>query len=116
MFVNTVLVPFKSGIEGGCESVEELHQRWADDILSHAMTPYDMVSSLGYGCNVYLAFNVGLIGKDTNGGNDGSAKISAATSKKMLYHDMLSEVVDGVDSSTVVDKNELNMRTVSVLS
>ena len=27
MFVNTVLIPFKSGKEGGGESVEELNQR-----------------------------------------------------------------------------------------
>ena len=104
MFVNTVLVPFRGGKEGGCESVGELHQRWTGDILPHAMTPYDMVSRLGYGCNVYLAFNIGLLGgnNDDHGrAKDSTSATDGTTTSKMMYHSILSEVVDSVDSSMV---------------
>ena len=60
MFVNTVLVPFSGGKAGGSETVQELHDRWTKEILLHATTPYDMVASMGYGCSVYLAFNLGM--------------------------------------------------------
>ena len=104
MFINTVLVPFRGGKEGGCESVEELHQRWTGDILPHAMTPYDMVSSLGYGCNVYLAFNIGLLGgnNDDHGrAKDSTSATDGTTTSKMMYHSILSEVVDSVDNNMV---------------
>ena len=65
--MSTMLIPFRGGKEGGGESMEELHQRWTGDILPHTITPYDRVSSLYYGCNVYLAFNIGLIGKNNDG-------------------------------------------------
>ena len=61
MFVNTVLVPFMGGKEGGTETLKELHTRWTNGTLPNATTPYDMVSSMGYGCNIYLAFNVGIM-------------------------------------------------------
>ena len=60
MLVNTVLVPFEGGKNGGRESLKDLHRRWTNDILQHAETPYDMVTSLGYGCNICLAFNTGI--------------------------------------------------------
>ena len=62
MFVNTVLIPFLGGKQGGEESFRELQDRWTSRILPHAKTPYDMISSLGYGCNVYFAYNIGLFG------------------------------------------------------
>src|SRR6056300_1642077 len=61
MFVNTVLIPFAKGVEGGKETLKELNDRWRNDILPLATTPYDKVSAAGYGCNVSLAFNVGII-------------------------------------------------------
>ena len=60
--VHNVVRDFKGGTDGGCETVQDLHRRWTNDILQHATAPYDMVSSMGYGCNVYLAFNVGILG------------------------------------------------------
>src|SRR6056300_1670034 len=61
MFVNTVLIPFAKGVEGGKETLKELNDRWRNDILPLATTPYDKLSAAGYGCNVSLAFNVGII-------------------------------------------------------
>ena len=61
MFVNTVLVPFAKGAEGGKETLKELNDRWRNNILPLATVPFDMVSSAGYGCNLYLAFNVGIM-------------------------------------------------------
>ena len=92
MFVNTVLVPFGGGKEGGCERVEDLHRRWTKDILPHATTPYDMVSSMGYGCSVYLAFNVGLlVDRDLRKGGDTNVE------EQMLYHniDVNTDSADG---------------------
>jgi non-ribosomal peptide synthetase component F len=60
MFVNTVLIPFSKGVEGGKETLRELNNRWRNDILPLATTPFDKVSAQGYGCNVCLAFNVGI--------------------------------------------------------
>ena len=101
-FVNTVLIPFRGGKEGGGENVEELNQRRTCDILPHAITPYDMVSNLDYGCNVYLAFIIGLIGKN-NDGCGSAIQINSATNgiyaSKILYHNMLPEGVDSVNSS-----------------
>ena len=65
MFVNTVLVPFLGGKEGGEETLSEVYNRWISDILPNATTPYDMVSNMGYGCNVYLAYNVGIFGSSS---------------------------------------------------
>ena len=61
MFVNTVLIPFAKGAEGGKETFKELNDRWRNDILPLATAPFDMVSSEGYGCNFCLAFNVGIM-------------------------------------------------------
>ena len=61
MFVNTVLIPFGKGNEGGKETLKQLNHRWTNSILPLALTPYDMVSAVGYGCNLFLAFNVGII-------------------------------------------------------
>ena len=61
MFVNTVLIPFGKGKEGGNETLTQLNDRWRNSILPLALTPYDMVSTVGYGCNLCLAFNVGII-------------------------------------------------------
>ncbi len=61
MFVNTVLVPFAKGKEGSKETLKQLHDRWTNSILPLATVPFDMVSAEGYGCNLYLAFNVGII-------------------------------------------------------
>src|SRR6056300_45537 len=61
MFVNTVLIPFAKGVEGGKETLKELNDRWRNDILPLATTPYDKVSAAGYGCNVSLAYNVGIM-------------------------------------------------------
>ena len=69
MFVNTVLVPFRGGSEGGEETLMQLHSRWTNDILPHASTPYDMIVSMGYGCNIYLAFNVGMHESNTSSTN-----------------------------------------------
>ena len=59
MFVNTVLIPFAKGVEGGKETLKELNDRWRNDILS--LATYDKVSAEGYGCNLCLAFNVGVV-------------------------------------------------------
>ncbi len=66
MSVNTVLVPFTGGDEGSTctEAVKDTHERWMRDILPIASTPFGMVSSMGYGCNVYLAYNVGFQSHD----------------------------------------------------
>ena len=107
MFVNTVLVPFKGGEGGGCESVRDLHHRWTNDILPHAKTPYDMVSSLGYGCNVYLAYNVGVVDMEQGGkGGDEDNFMGSAAASALYHHD----VVDINDSDDVV---LLNMDKVS---
>lgn len=79
MFVNTVLFPFKGGKDGGMETVKDVHQRWTREILPHASTPYDMVSSKGYGCNVCMAFNVGLDGEQ-----GGSASEESTRSYRMV--------------------------------
>ena len=78
MFVNTVLVPFAGGKEGGMEMVQALNQRWTRDILPHSTTPYDVVLGLGYGCNAYLAFNIGIFDrmKTLNNMNDDGRDIS----------------------------------------
>jgi len=52
-----VLVPF-SDDDRGEESVEDVNRRWVHDILPYADVPYDVVSQMGYGCNIMLAFNV----------------------------------------------------------
>src|SRR6056300_170357 len=59
MFVNTVLIPFAKGVEGGKETLKELNGRWRNDILPLASAPYDMIAAEGYGCNLCLVFNVG---------------------------------------------------------
>lgn len=56
MFVNTVLVP----MSGGKLNVEGLQQLWVDLVQPIARTPYDEVVAKGYGCNVFLSFNVGF--------------------------------------------------------
>jgi hypothetical protein len=61
MFVNTVLIPFGKGVEASKETLKELNDRWSRDILPLARTPYDMITAAGYGCNVYLTFNVGIV-------------------------------------------------------
>src|SRR5210317_423370 len=61
MFVNTVLIPFAKGVEGGKETLKELNDRWRNDILPLATAPYDKLSAAGYGCNVCLAFNMGIV-------------------------------------------------------
>src|SRR5210317_365987 len=61
MFVNTVLIPFGKGIETRKETLKELNDRWSRDILPLARTPYDMITAAGYGCNVYLTYNVGIM-------------------------------------------------------
>src|SRR6056300_1261722 len=61
MFVNTVLIPFAKGVEGGKETLKELNYRWRNDILPLATAPYDILAAEGYGCNVSLWFNVGII-------------------------------------------------------
>merc|ERR1712151_132594 len=66
MFVNTILVPFVGGKDGGKETVQALHKRWTREILPHSSTPYDLVTSMGYGCNIYLAFNVGFGDRTVN--------------------------------------------------
>ena len=65
MFVNTVLIPFGKGEEGSKETFKQLNDRWTNHILP-ATAPFDLVSAIGYGCNLYLAFNVGII--DTSDG------------------------------------------------
>ena len=94
MFVNTVLVPFKGGTDGGCETVQDLHRRWTNDILQHATAPYDMVSSIGYGCNVYLAFNVGILGTDDDAGTsrtNGGAEDKNSMDSNMPYRSLASD-------------------------
>ena len=66
MFVNTVLIPFGKGEEGSKETFKQLNDRWTNHILPLATAPFDLVSAIGYGCNLYLAFNVGII--DTSDG------------------------------------------------
>eukprot|EP00984_Skeletonema_dohrnii_P018334 scaffold8539_cov133-Skeletonema_dohrnii-CCMP3373.AAC.1 len=61
MFVNTVLIPFGKGEEGSKETLKQLNDRWTDHILPLATAPFDLVSAIGYGCNLCLAFNVGII-------------------------------------------------------
>eukprot|EP00560_Eucampia_antarctica_P002932 CAMPEP_0197841126 /NCGR_PEP_ID=MMETSP1437-20131217/45995_1 /TAXON_ID=49252 ORGANISM="Eucampia antarctica, Strain CCMP1452" /NCGR_SAMPLE_ID=MMETSP1437 /ASSEMBLY_ACC=CAM_ASM_001096 /LENGTH=391 /DNA_ID=CAMNT_0043450827 /DNA_START=94 /DNA_END=1266 /DNA_ORIENTATION=- len=103
MFVNTVLVPFEGGKEGGYERVEDLHRRWTNDILPHATTPYDMVSSMGYSCSVFLAFNVGLL-------NDRDLRVVGDTNveEEMLYHDV-DVNADSADRSLINNEDERRM-------
>ncbi|KAL7447795.1 hypothetical protein ACHAWC_000112, partial [Mediolabrus comicus] len=61
MFVNTVLIPFGKDMEARKETLKELNDRWSRDILPLARTPYDMITAKGYGCNVYLTYNVGIM-------------------------------------------------------
>src|SRR6056300_644453 len=62
MFVNTVLIPFGKGKEARKETLKELNDRWSRDILPlAARTPYDMITAKGYGCNLCLVFNVGIM-------------------------------------------------------
>ena len=70
MFVNTVLIPFGKGVEASKETLKELNDRWSRDILPLARTPYDMITAAGYGCNVYLTYNVGIMNT-----SDGSPKM-----------------------------------------
>ena len=103
MFVNTVLVPLAGGKEGGNETVEDIHRRWTTEILPHGDTPYDMVSSMGYGCNVYLAYNVSLFEEDIEGaagGGDGP-------SSNGQYHSIELEEVE--------DSNVSFMRSLSCI-
>jgi len=65
MFVNTVLVPFGNCEENSKEeTLKELHDRWTNSILPLATAPFDMISAAGYGCNVFLAFNVGIFSSE----------------------------------------------------
>eukprot|EP00521_Asterionellopsis_glacialis_P014480 CAMPEP_0195308118 /NCGR_PEP_ID=MMETSP0707-20130614/38061_1 /TAXON_ID=33640 /ORGANISM="Asterionellopsis glacialis, Strain CCMP134" /LENGTH=564 /DNA_ID=CAMNT_0040372377 /DNA_START=439 /DNA_END=2129 /DNA_ORIENTATION=- len=61
MFVNTVLIPFGTGKEDSKETLKQLNDRWINQILPLATVPFDLVSAAGYGSNLYLAFNVGII-------------------------------------------------------
>src|SRR5210317_727429 len=70
MFVNTVLIPFGKGVATRKETLMEINDRWSRDILPLARTPYDMIAAKGYGCNVYLTYNVGIMNK-----SEGSPKM-----------------------------------------
>jgi len=61
MFRNIVLVPFAKGEEGSKETLKQLYDRWTNCILPLATVPFDMVSAEGYGCNLFLLFDVGII-------------------------------------------------------
>ena len=62
MFVNWALVPFRGGKKGGTETPRQLQIRWMRDIFPHAKTPSNLLTSMGYGCNINLAFDVGIFG------------------------------------------------------
>jgi hypothetical protein len=61
VFVSTMLIPFAKGVESGKETSKQFNVRWRNDILPLATAPFDMISAAGYGCNLYLAFNVGIL-------------------------------------------------------
>ena len=58
--------------------------------MPHGDTPYDMVSIMGYGCNVYLAYNVSLFEEDIEGATDGGD----GPSSNGQYHSIELEKVD----------------------
>src|SRR6056300_1790097 len=100
MFVNTVLIPFAKGVEGGKETLKELNDRWRNDILPLATTSYDKVSAAGYGCNVSLAFNVGIIEtSDTAPKMQPLPKLEGGNGFK-APEAMFDLTVDWLDSST----------------
>ena len=74
-FLYMVLVPFSDDGHGdrGEESVEDLNRRWVHDILPHANVLHDVVSQMGYGCNIPLAYNANfdfVNGEPTAGDSD----------------------------------------------
>jgi len=94
MFVNTVLIPF--GEVG--EKVDEVQHRWVHEILPRARTPYDEIVKLGYGSNVYLAYNVGF------GGTIAKARVLPVDDEVVpdAKFDLTFEWVDGEAGSWVV--------------
>ena len=93
MFVNMVLVPFSNDGRGE-ESVKDVNRRWVHDVLPYADVPYDVVSQMGYGCNIMLAYNVNFDFVEGKGGDSDGKRSNDSGGSCMIEDGEDSNVED----------------------
>src|SRR5210317_96220 len=120
---NIVLIPFVGGEDGGRETLQAIQNRWENEILPYAATPYSEVKQLGYGCNVVLAINTSVDRKEANadlyvtwsdsGSGDGSIRVSFESGIgpwpgiEDRFHHIIDQILAGAPSSSYSSPDDL---------